>query len=39
MDFLLGLALVSAAGYVGYQVGKIVGYEEAVSRGRAYARG
>ncbi|MCY2987898.1 MAG: hypothetical protein NTY19_08565 [Planctomycetota bacterium] len=31
MNCILGLAVVAAAGYIGYQLGRIVGYEEAVS--------
>ena len=34
MDFILGLALVVAAGYVGYQLGKAAGYDEAISQAR-----
>jgi hypothetical protein len=30
MNCILGLALVAVAGYVGYRLGYIVGYEEAV---------
>ena len=38
MNCIWGLVLIAAAGYVGYQVGKAVGREEAMSGGRARYR-
>lgn len=35
MNCIFTLALVAAAGCLGYVVGRRVGYEEAVSQGRA----
>jgi hypothetical protein len=34
MDFILGIALLAAVGYVAFHIGKEVGYEEAVSSRR-----
>ena len=32
MDFILEVVVVAAAGYIGYQVGRIVGYEEGLTQ-------
>ena len=34
MTCILHLALLAGVGYVAYHIGKVVGYEEAMSRGR-----
>jgi hypothetical protein len=34
MNCILTLALVAAAGYIGYRFGRRVGYDEAMSQGR-----
>ena len=41
MDFILGIALLAAVGFIAYHIGKKIGYEEAVSqkRGSRYCHG
>ena len=34
MSCIIQLALVAAAGYIGYEIGRRVGYEEAMSQHR-----
>jgi hypothetical protein len=34
MDFILGIALLAAVGFIAYHIGKAVGYDEAVSSRR-----